>query len=91
MGPLLGDVSDAEEVNQSMVLRLYTRASAVLSDARARLHDRLVGPMSSERGAVAAEYALLIALIAVVIIAGATALGVAINGKLQGAADTIKK
>ncbi|MCL4534623.1 MAG: Flp family type IVb pilin [Bacteroidetes bacterium] len=42
-----------------------------------------------EEGATAAEYGLLVALIAAIIIAGATALGQNINTKLQGVADTI--
>jgi Flp pilus assembly pilin Flp len=38
---------------------------------------------------VAAEYALLITLIALVIIIGAGALGVAINNQLNAAADAL--
>jgi len=44
---------------------------------------------TSEKGAAAAEYALLVALVAVVIIAGATTLGLAINGKLDEVAKAI--
>lgn len=40
-------------------------------------------------GASAAEYALIIALVGVAIITGATALGTSINGKLQGVASKI--
>ncbi len=43
----------------------------------------------SESGATAAEYALIVSLIAVVVIAGATSLGTAINGKLSAAATAI--
>lgn len=42
-----------------------------------------------EEGATAVEYGLLVALIAVVIIGAVTALGTAIQGKFQTAADTI--
>ena len=52
------------------------------------LQNRL-SAMGNEEGATAAEYALLVALIAVAIIVGARALGVSINDKLQGVADTI--
>ena len=46
---------------------------------------RLGALRSREDGAVAAEYAILITLIALVIVAGATALGVAINRTLNDA------
>lgn len=42
-----------------------------------------------EAGATAAEYALLAALIAVVIIAGARALGIAINASLSDSASDV--
>ena len=45
--------------------------------------------LKDETGATAAEYALLIAFIAVVIIGGATVLGTAISGKLGSVAATI--
>ncbi|HBG47014.1 MAG TPA: Flp family type IVb pilin [Deltaproteobacteria bacterium] len=45
--------------------------------------------LKDEEGATAAEYALLVALIGVVIIAGATALGIAINDKLDVVSSTI--
>jgi pilus assembly protein Flp/PilA len=47
--------------------------------------------ITSERGAAAAEYALLIALIAVAIIAGAGLLGTNIGAKLDSVAKTIAK
>lgn len=68
-----------------MLLRAYTKARVGWADLRSRLRDRL----ESERGAVAAEYALLITLIALVIIIGAGALGVAINNQLNAAADAL--
>lgn len=44
--------------------------------------------IKSERAAVATEYALLLVLVALAIIAGATALGIAINAKLdEGATE----
>jgi len=45
----------------------------------------------NESGATAVEYGLIAALIAVVIITGATALGTALNGKFQSIADTVNK
>src|SRR6059036_2362413 len=51
-----------------MLLRSYVRAKVGWGDFRIRLHDRLVDWAGSERGGVAAEYALLITLIAIVII-----------------------
>lgn len=40
----------------------------------------------SQLGATAAEYAILVSLIAVIIVAGATTLGGAINASLEAAA-----
>jgi pilus assembly protein Flp/PilA len=45
--------------------------------------------LKDETGATAAEYALLIAFIAVVIIGGATVLGTNISGSLSKTAGTI--
>jgi pilus assembly protein Flp/PilA len=45
--------------------------------------------MRDESGATAAEYALLVAFIAVVIIAGASALGGSINSALSNVSTTI--
>jgi len=51
---------------------------------------KLVGLYNKVRytqlGATAAEYAILVSLVAIAIIVGATALGVAINGALNDAA-----
>jgi pilus assembly protein Flp/PilA len=47
------------------------------------MHDRFTDLVGSETGATAAEYALLVALIAVAIIAGAAFLGDSINTKLN--------
>jgi Flp pilus assembly pilin Flp len=43
----------------------------------------------NEEGATATEYALLVFFVAIVIIAGATALGIAINATLQQGADAL--
>lgn len=42
-----------------------------------------------EQGATMAEYALLVAVIALVAVAGAKALGTSLNNRLSGAATTI--
>ena len=42
-----------------------------------------------ERGATAVEYALMVVLIALAIIAGATAFGSAVNGKFSSHATTV--
>jgi pilus assembly protein Flp/PilA len=44
-----------------------------------------------EEGAAAAEYALILGLAALAIIAGATALGGAVNDKYQAGADAVTK
>ncbi len=72
-----------------MLLRAYTGAKMAWGDFRVRLHDRLVELAGSERGGVAAEYALLITLIAIVIVVGAALLGAAINTRLSSAADCV--
>ncbi len=72
-----------------MLLRSYVSAKVGWGDFRVRLHDRLVALAGSERGGVAAEYALLVTLIAIVIVVGAAALGVAINNRLEDTADCV--
>ena len=72
-----------------MLLRAYTGAMVAWGDFRVRLHDRLVEMTGSERGSVAAEYALLVTLIAIVIVVGAFALGTAINNRLNDTADCV--
>lgn len=72
-----------------MFLRTYTKTQVGLANLRVRLHDHLQQWVGSERGSVAAEYALLVALIAVVIIVGAFALGTQINAKLSQTANCI--
>ena len=72
-----------------MLLAFYVNVACAATTFRARVHDRLVDLTGSERGGVAAEYAILIALIAVVMAAGAALLGTAILNKLDGAAACV--
>jgi pilus assembly protein Flp/PilA len=51
--------------------------------------ERLKKFFKDEQGASMPEYALLVALIAVVVIAGATILGNAVNDKLTGVGNTV--
>jgi Flp pilus assembly pilin Flp len=64
-----------------MFLALYAGAQTVLANLRSK--------MTREDGAVATEYALLLVLIALAIIAAAIALGVAIANVFQSGADTL--
>jgi pilus assembly protein Flp/PilA len=59
------------------MLKLMTRAQARLNSFR------------TDEGGNAAEYGLIIALIAVVIIGGLTALGVALNTMFNGVAGSL--
>ena len=52
------------------------------------MHTR-VTTRDSERGATATEYALLVALIALVIVVGVTAFGSALNDFFNSIADTV--
>ena len=72
-----------------LLLQGYTYVKVGLGHARSRIHDRFVDVLQSETGATAAEYALLISLIAIAIIIGATNLGTSINTKLDSTATTI--
>lgn len=72
-----------------MLLRSYAKVQVGWGDFRVRLHERLVEWAGSERGGVAAEYGLLIALIAVVIVVGASLLGIAINKRLTDTATCV--
>ena len=64
-----------------MFLTLYVGAQTLWADLR--------GKVRREDGAVATEYALLLVLIALAIIAAAIALGVAIANVFQSGADTL--
>ncbi len=85
----LGASLSGRKVSTQLLLRSYASIQARREDFRVRLHDRLVMWVGSERGGVAAEYALLGALIAVVIITGATLLGVAISNRISNAAGKV--
>jgi Flp pilus assembly pilin Flp len=64
------------------MLQAYTWLKVSMSEFSLR---DLVSKVRREDGGVAAEYAILITLIALVIVAGATALGIAINNTLNDA------
>jgi Flp pilus assembly pilin Flp len=64
-----------------MLLGLYVRLTGVLGGIKARL--------TNEDGVLATEYIILLVLIALAIIVGATALGVAINNKLKSASSCV--
>ena len=72
-----------------MLLQAYTYARVTAGEARSWIHDRFMDLTKSERGATAAEYALLVSLIAIAIIIGATNLGNSINTRLDNTATTI--
>src|SRR4029453_3971336 len=72
-----------------ILLPAYPFVRVTGGDFRSRLHDRFVELTRSETGATAAEYALLVSLIAIVIVVGAFALGHAGNDRLQNTADCI--
>jgi pilus assembly protein Flp/PilA len=72
-----------------MLLQGFTYVKVGIGHARSRIHDRLVEVMHGEAGATAAEYALLVSLIAIAIIVGATNLGKSINTRLDNTATTI--
>ena len=54
-----------------------------------KLYCRIVSALKSEEGATAVEYGLMVALIAVVIIAGVTLLGQNLNSRFNTVATTI--
>jgi Flp pilus assembly pilin Flp len=64
-----------------MFVRLYARAHAAWAGVRARFE--------SEDGIVATEYMIMLILVALAIVAGATALGIAINDKLSATAGSV--
>lgn len=72
-----------------MLLAVYTSARIAAEGLRSHMHARFVQLTRSEVGATAAEYALLVSLIAIVIVVGAFALGNAVNDRLQNTADCI--
>lgn len=72
-----------------MLLQAYTFVRVSAGDFRSRVHDRFVDLTHSETGATAAEYALLVSLVAIVIVVGAFLLGTAINDRLTDTATCI--
>ena len=72
-----------------MLIQAFVWTRVAATEFAGSIHSRLTQVVRSERGATAAEYALLVALIAVAIIAGAKALGSSVNSKLDGTATTI--
>jgi Flp pilus assembly pilin Flp len=63
------------------VLSLYTRMQAAWVALRSRFEN--------EDGVIATEYIIMLVLVALAIIAGATYLGVQINNKLSSAGDSV--
>ena len=78
-----------KEVKIYMLLQAYTFVRVTGGNFRSRVHDRFVELTHSEVGATAAEYALLVSLIAIVIVVGAFLLGNAINDRLTATATCI--
>jgi pilus assembly protein Flp/PilA len=72
-----------------MLLQAYTHVKVGFGHVRARIHDQLVEITRSETGATAAEYALLVSLIAIAIILGATHLGTSVNARLEDTATKV--
>jgi Flp pilus assembly pilin Flp len=68
-----------------MFLALYVGAQTLTADLRGKVISRL----KREDGAVATEYALLLVLIAVTIIAAAAALGLAIQAVFNEGSSTL--
>jgi pilus assembly protein Flp/PilA len=72
-----------KEVNTHMMLEAYTYVRVAASELRRAMHERFSDLVGSETGATAAEYGVLVALIAAVIIVGATFLGTQVNTTLN--------
>jgi pilus assembly protein Flp/PilA len=72
-----------------MLLRTHTFVRVAIGSLRSRTHERLVELTRNEVGATAAEYALLVALIAVAIVVGANLLGTAVDARLTDTASCI--
>jgi pilus assembly protein Flp/PilA len=71
------------------MLKTYTYVKVGFAHVRSTIHERFTELLGSETGATAAEYALLVSLIAIAIIVGATNLGHSINTRLDNTATTI--
>ena len=72
-----------------MLLRAHTYVRVTVGSFRSLVRDRFLELTHSETGATAAEYALLVALIAVAIVVGANLLGVSINTRLTDTSTCI--
>jgi len=72
-----------------MMLEAYTYLRVTAGDLRRRMHERLTDVIGDETGATAAEYGVLVALIAAVIIVGAGLLGNSVDAKLTGVSTSI--
>ena len=64
-----------------MLLDLYTKFQAAWLSFRSRFEN--------EDGVIATEYIIMLVLVALAIIAGATYLGIKINAKLSSAGDSV--
>jgi len=67
-----------------MAVEISTSLQVMVWDLRRRIHTGLAELVGNEAGATAAEYAVLIAVIAAVIFAGAAVLGTNVNSRLDG-------
>jgi Flp pilus assembly pilin Flp len=72
-----------------MMLQAYTYLRVAAGELRSKMHERFTELAGNESGATAAEYALLVTLIAIVIIVGAFALGTSVNDRLQQTGDCV--
>jgi Flp pilus assembly pilin Flp len=66
---------------ESVLLDLYTRIQTAWLSFRSRFEN--------EDGVIATEYIIMLVLVALAIIAGATYLGIKINSKLSAAGDSV--
>jgi len=71
----------AAKGGERMLTNLYMRMQAVWLTFRSRLEN--------EDGVIATEYIIMLVLVALAIIAGATYLGVQINNKLSSTGDSV--
>jgi pilus assembly protein Flp/PilA len=77
------------EVTAVSVTRLRLSSGVDRCQGKAALMEKLTQYLSDESGASAAEYALILALVAIVIIGGLTILGTTINVVLNTMATDI--
>ena len=66
---------------KGVLLGFYTRALSAWSSFRSRFEN--------ENGVIATEYIILLVLIALVLVGGATFLGIAINNKLSSTGSKV--